>query len=111
MDQDCGKFDMVCRSVDGFGILDIYQCARPRSLLIVLLIVVSGCAGIAMGVMRVNLECSAEGNTSACYFEGPSSEGLEALMREQENERAAGNSTRVLEVLLVHGVSRGRTTL
>ena len=111
MDRDCGKFERVYRSVDGFEILDIYQCARPRSLLIVLLIMVSGCAGIAMGVMQANLECSAEGNTSACYFEGPSSEGLEALMREQENARAAGNSTRVLKLLLVHGMSRERMTL
>ncbi len=75
-------------------------------LVIVLLIMVSGCASIAKGVTQAILERSEEQDTRACHIEGPSSEGLEALMREQENERAVGNSTRVLKVLMVHGIGK-----
>jgi hypothetical protein len=75
-------------------------------LVIVLLIMVSGCAGIAKGVTQAILERSEEEDTRACHIEGPSSEGLEALMREQERERAGGKSTRVLKVLMVHGIGK-----
>ena len=75
-------------------------------LVVLLLIMVSGCASIAKGVTQAILERSEEEDTRACYIEGPSSEGLEALMREQENERAIGNSTRVLKVLMVHGIGK-----
>ena len=75
-------------------------------LVIVLLIMVSGCASIAKGVTQAILERSEEEDTRACHVEGPSSEGLEALMREQENERAGGHSTRVLKVLMVHGIGK-----
>ena len=75
-------------------------------LMIILLIMVTGCAGIAKGVTQAILERSEEEDTRACYVEGPSSEGLEALMREQERERAGGNSTRVLKVLMVHGIGK-----
>ena len=75
-------------------------------LVVLLLITVSGCASIAKGVTQAILERSEEEDTRACHIEGPSSEGLEALMREQENERAIGNSTRVLKVLMVHGIGK-----
>ncbi len=59
-------------------------------LVIVLLIMVSGRASIAKGVTQTILEGSEEEDTRACHVEGPSSEGLEALMREQKRERAGG---------------------
>ncbi len=71
-----------------------------------LLIMVSGCAGIAKGVTQAILERSEEEDTRACHVEGPASSGLEALLKEQENERAGGQSTRVLKVLMVHGIGR-----
>ena len=75
-------------------------------LVIVLLIMLSGCASIAKGVTQAVLERSEEEDTRACYVEGPRSEGLEALMREQEGGRSGGPSTRTLKVLMVHGIGR-----
>ncbi len=73
-------------------------------LVILLLIMVSGCASIAKGVTQAILERSDEEDPRACHVEGPASSGLEALMEDQENERAGGQSTRVLKVLMVHGI-------
>ena len=67
-------------------------------LAILLLIAVSGCASFAKGVTQAILEQSEEEDTRACHVEGPASSGFEALLREQENERAGGQSTRVLKV-------------
>ena len=78
---------------------------KALSLLLTAMLL-SGCASIAKGVTQAILERSEEEDTRACHIEGPSSEGLEALMREQENERAVGNSTRVLKVLMVHGIGK-----
>ncbi len=79
----------------------------PKALLLLLTaLLLSGCASIAKGITEAILERSQEEDTRACHIEGPSSEGLEALMRAQENERASGKSTRVLKVLMVHGIGR-----
>ena len=80
------------------------MCTGKIPLVVLLLIMVSGCAGIAKGVTQAILERSEEEDTRACHVEGPASSGLEALLKEQENERAAGQSTRVLKVLMVHGI-------
>ncbi len=32
--------------------------------------------------------------------------GLEALLREQEKDRAAGDSTHTMKILMVHGIGR-----
>ncbi len=66
----------------------------------------SGCAGIAKGVTEAILERSEEEDTRACHIEGPASFGLEPLMQAQEKERAAGQSTRTLKVVMVHGIGR-----
>ncbi len=80
---------------------------KPKILLvIVLLILVTGCAGIAKGVTQAILERSEEQDTRACHIEGPASVGLEPLMQAQEKDRAAGHSTRTLKVLMVHGIGR-----
>jgi hypothetical protein len=75
-------------------------------LVIVLLIMVTGCASIAKGVTQAILERSEEEDTRACHIEGPASVGLEHLMKSQENERAGGHSTRTLKVLMVHGIGK-----
>lgn len=75
-------------------------------LAILLLFAVSGCASFAKGVTQAILEQSEEKDTRACYVEGPASSGFEALLKEQENEREAGQSTRILKVLMVHGIGR-----
>lgn len=75
-------------------------------LVIVLLIMVSGCAGIAKGVTQALLERSEEEDTRACHVEGPASSGLESLLQAQENERAGGPSGRTLKVLMVHGIGK-----
>jgi hypothetical protein len=75
-------------------------------LVILLLITVSGCAGIAKGVTQAILERSEEEDTRACHIEGPVSVGLEPLMQAQEKDRAAGHSTRTLKVLMVHGIGK-----
>ena len=80
------------------------MCKGKIPLVVLLLIMVSGCASIAKGVTQAILERSDEEDTRACHVEGPASSGLEALMEEQENERAGGQSTRVLKVLMVHGI-------
>ncbi len=80
---------------------------KPKILLvIVLLILVTGCAGIAKGVTQAILERSEEQDTRACHIEGPASVGLEPLMQAQEKDRAAGHSTRTLKLLMVHGIGR-----
>lgn len=75
-------------------------------LVVLLLIMVSGCASIAKGITQAILEQGDEEDTRACHVEGPASSGLEALLKEQENEREGGQSTRVLKVLMVHGIGR-----
>ncbi len=49
-------------------------------LVILLLIMVSGCASIAKGVTQAILERSDEEDTRACHIVGPPSDGLDALM-------------------------------
>ncbi len=78
---------------------------KALSLLLTAMLL-SGCASIAKGVTQAILERSVEEDTRACHVEGPASSGLEALMKEQEKEREGGQSTRVLKVLMVHGVGR-----
>ncbi len=66
----------------------------------------SGCASIAKGVTQAVLERSEAQDTRACHIEGPASVGLEPLMQAQDNERASGHSTRILKVLMVHGIGK-----
>ncbi len=75
-------------------------------LVILLLVMVTGCTSIAKGVTQAILERSEEQDTRACHVEGPASVGLEPLMQAQEKDRAAGLSTRTLKVLMVHGIGR-----
>jgi hypothetical protein len=45
-------------------------------------------------------------DTRACHIEGPSSDGLESLLREQEVERREGSSSRNMKLLMVHGIGK-----
>jgi hypothetical protein len=76
------------------------------ALLLFALISISGCASIAKGVTEAILEQGEEEDERACHVEGPSSLGLEALMQEQEDERQADRTGRVLKILMVHGIGR-----
>jgi hypothetical protein len=78
---------------------------KTLSLLLIAMLL-SGCASIAKGVTEAVLERSEEVDTRACHIEGPASVGLEPLLQAQEKERAAGPSTRTMKVLMVHGIGR-----
>ena len=73
--------------------------------LVVALGLLSGCASFGRGVAEAVLEQNKE-DTRACHIEGPSSDGLESLFREQENKRRGGESGRILKVLMVHGIGK-----
>jgi hypothetical protein len=66
-------------------------------------VLVSGCSGIAKGVTEAILE-QRETDTRACHVEGPVSEGLETLMRAQEQVRKGNGPSPHLKVLMVHGI-------
>ena len=70
------------------------------------LLLLAGCGSIAKGVTEAMLERSEVEDTRACYIEGPASVGLEELLRDQENDRAAGRYSREVKVLMVHGIGR-----
>ena len=57
-----------------------------------LLFLLGGCGSMAKGVTEALLERSEAEDTRACYIEGPSSQGLEALLQQQEEDRAAGGT-------------------
>ncbi|MCZ6678105.1 MAG: hypothetical protein O7E52_12730, partial [Candidatus Poribacteria bacterium] len=79
----------------------------PRALAsFSLLILVAGCGSIAKGIAEAVLERSEKEDTRACHIEGPASQGLEALLRDQEASRVDGKTTRTLKVLMVHGIGR-----
>lgn len=65
-----------------------------------------GCAGIAKGVTQAILESGEDEDLRACHVEGPPSQGMEDLLRKQEADRAGGNPSNTLKVLMVHGISR-----
>ncbi len=71
-----------------------------------LLVTLTGCAGISKGVTEAVLESGEDKDERLCHVEGPASPGLEALLREQEKERAEGGSTRTMKILIVHGIGR-----
>ena len=74
--------------------------------LIVVLGLLSGCASFGRGVTEALLAQDEGEDTRACHIEGPSSDGLESLLREQENERRKGDSERNLKLLMVHGIGK-----
>ncbi len=74
--------------------------------LLTLALALGGCAGIAKGVTQAILESGDDEDTRACHVEGPASKGLEASLRKQESDRAQGNASQTLKVLMVHGISR-----
>ena len=75
---------------------------KPAAFLALLYL--SGCGGIAKGVTEALLERTETEDTRACYIEGPSSQGLESLLQQQEADRAAGVTDHTLKVLMVHGI-------
>jgi hypothetical protein len=78
---------------------------RAKSLsLFFIAMLLSGCTGMAKGVTQAVLEHSDKEDTRACHVEGPASSGLQSMMQAQENEPAGSQSTRVLKVLMVHGI-------
>lgn len=78
-----------------------------RSLsLIVALGLLSGCASVGKGAVEAVLEQGEGEDTRACHIEGPSSNGVDILLREQEKERRKGNSERTLKILMVHGIGK-----
>ncbi len=64
----------------------------------------AGCASFAKGVTEAILERPKEERELACHIEGPPSQGLETLLREQEADRASGKTSRQLKVSMVHGI-------
>ncbi len=74
-----------------------------RLALLTALVLLSGCASFAKGVTEAILEQDKE-DTRACHIDGPASQGLEAFLRAQEQERRAGAGSRRLKVLMVHGI-------
>ncbi len=67
---------------------------------------VSGCGSIAKGVTEAVLEQGEAEDTRACFISGPKSVGIEALLRDQENERSKGASTRTMKMLMIHGIGK-----
>ena len=68
--------------------------------------VLGGCGSIAKGVTEAILEKSDEKDTRACHIEGPASQGLNALLRNQDSKRAAGETDQDLKILMVHGIGK-----
>ena len=74
--------------------------------LILALGLLSGCASFGRGVTEAILTQDEGEDTRACHIEGPSSDGLESLLREQEVERREGSSSRNMKLLMVHGIGK-----
>jgi hypothetical protein len=74
--------------------------------LVLALGLLSGCASFGRGVAEAVLAQAEREDTRACHIEGPSSHGLESLLREQEDERREGDSRRQLKILMVHGIGK-----
>jgi len=74
--------------------------------LILALGLLSGCESFGKGVTKAILEQAEDEDTRACHIEGPASDGLESLLREQENERRNGVSGHQLKLLMVHGIGK-----
>ncbi len=84
----------------------VVEMASSRMVsLFAILGLLSGCASFGRGVAEAVLEQNKE-DTRACHIEGPSSDGLESLFREQEKMSRKGEPRRILKVLMVHGIGR-----
>ena len=69
-------------------------------------LLVSGCGSVAKGVTEAMLEQGEAEDTRACFINGPASIGLDAILRKQGSDRAAGNSTRTMKMLMIHGIGK-----
>jgi hypothetical protein len=82
--------------------------AAPRRALagVLVLLLLSGCAGFAKGVTEALLgDKKKKADSRQCYVRGRPFDGLEAYMRQQESDAAAAPADRrVLKVLMVHGI-------
>ena len=76
------------------------------AFLLIAVVTLSGCAGISEGVTRAVLDKGKEEDTRQCHIEGPSVSGIESLLQAQERDRKAGVSSRVVKMLMVHGIGR-----
>ena len=67
---------------------------------------ISGCGGMAKGITEALLEKSEKEDLRACEITGPSSEGLLAQLRSQEDRPTDGlkKKDQTMKVLMVHGI-------